>query len=96
MIPKISPISQKFASSHVFQNLNFNSFNPYTYGDAFEENILFEYELQKKKIYRVKEESNAATIYVSEEIKKYKYIEENMHFKYSYRICIILRIFFRK
>lgn len=51
---------------------------------------------KKKKIYRVKEESNAATIYVSEEIKKYKYIEENMHFKYSYRICIILRIFFRK
>lgn len=49
MILKISAISQKFASSHVFQNLNFNSFNPSTYGDAFEKNILFEYELQKKK-----------------------------------------------
>lgn len=37
---KISSISQKFTSSHVFRNLNFNkSFNPSIYGDAFEKNI---------------------------------------------------------
>lgn len=79
-------ISQKFASSHVFRNLNFNSFNPSIYGDAFEKNILFE--LHKKIL--CERELKCSYCICFRGIKKYKCIEENMHFKYSYRICTIL------
>lgn len=52
--------------------------------------FLFEYELHKKIL--CKRGIKCSYCIYFRRIKKYKCIAKNMHFKYSYRICMILII----